>query len=88
LEYDVHGKNSINFVPTMLHLMRIKDGSNYFLGCSFFEKCKHNFEYYEAIGDSFYTTENNELRSISKNNDYPNMISDFYNLSDATLNDK
>lgn len=85
LEIDVGGKNSIDFAPTLLHLMRINDGKNYFLGCSLFETCTKKFEYYEAIGSSFYSTEANVLKSVKENDVYPQLISEFYNLSDATL---
>lgn len=82
---DVAGKNSIDFAPTLLHLLRINEGKNYFLGCSLFEKCNKKFEYYEAIGNEFYSTEFNTLKNVEKEQKYPQLITDFYNLSDASL---
>ena len=83
-EIDVKGKNSIDFAPTVLNLLDINSGENYFLGCSLFEECDKKFEYYESIGESFYNTENNSLKTISKNDVYKKRILNFFHLSDSS----
>mgnify|MGYP004538294443 CR=1 FL=1 len=79
---NANGKNSIDFAPTILSLLRINKGKNYFLGCSLFEKsCNYMFEYQEAIGNDFYSTINRNFTKLQKNE----LIQDFYALSENTL---
>ena len=82
---DAHGRNSLDFAPTLLQSMGIRHAFNYFLGCSLFSSdCPRQFEYITAIGDDFVQTP--ELRLLKDNNsDDKRMIQkirDFYNMSE------
>lgn len=82
---DAHGRNSLDFAPTLLQSMGIRHAFNYFLGCSLFSSdCPRQFEYITAIGDGFVQTP--ELRLLKDNNsDDKRMIQkirDFYNMSE------
>lgn len=37
---NVNGKNSLDLAPTVLSLLKVKNGRNLFLGCTFFEECR------------------------------------------------
>ncbi|HED2512592.1 LTA synthase family protein [Enterobacter roggenkampii] len=52
---DAKGSNSLSLAPTILQILSINNGPNYFLGCSLFdEKCSSNYSHTSVIGDSFY----------------------------------
>ena len=78
---DVHGTNSLSFAPTVLHALGIKNGKNYFLGCSLFDRtCKSDFSYISALGDSFYQT--SDLRAtVYDDKRIIKKIQKFYHLS-------
>lgn len=78
---DAHYKNSLDFAPTLLHWLRIKEGYNYFLGCSLYdESCPYNFEYvYACKRGFFYTNGGRADVEVAKK------IADFYNLSENML---
>lgn len=85
LVIDAHGRNSLDFAPTILQTMGIKHAFNYFLGCSLFSSvCPEKFEYVTAIGDDFVKTP--ELRLLNSGNSEDKTmiqkIRDFYNLSE------
>ena len=81
--YDVKGKNSLAFAPTMLHLLGIKDGFNYFLGCSIFDnKCESKFSNVTNIGNDFYYSADSDIELLNKSHEnIKNQIERFYNLS-------
>lgn len=80
---DVKGVNSLSLTPTILHLLKINNTPNFFLGCSLFDAhCTSIYEKTSAIGQSFYKTEsqsypdyNTSESSTSKD------ILNFYNVS-------
>lgn len=81
--YDVKGKNSLAFAPTMLHLLGIKEGFNYFLGCSIFDnKCESKFSNVTNIGNDFYYSADSDIELLNKSHEnIKNQIERFYNLS-------
>ena len=81
--FDSDGKNSLNFAPTILTLLRINDATNYFLGCSLFERrCPRDFHYYESTGKSYYTSENARIRPLKKKTEPAKRIKNFFALSE------
>ena len=64
--YDVSGRNSIDFSPTLLHLLNINNEQNLFLGCSLFEQCKTQEFNVSAIGLNFFITDKNNLYEEKK----------------------
>lgn len=64
--YDVSGRNSIDFAPTLLHLLNINNEQNLFLGCSLFEQCKAQEFNVSAIGLNFFITDKNNLYEEKK----------------------
>lgn len=82
---DAHGRNSLDFAPTLLQAMGIKHGFNYFLGCSLFASaCPRKFEYITGIGDGFVETPALRGLDAGKPDDEEiiQKIKDFYNLSE------
>jgi phosphoglycerol transferase MdoB-like AlkP superfamily enzyme len=78
---DVHGMNSLSFAPTILHMLGITNGQNYFLGCSVFDKkCKSEFKCVTNIGSETYKTDNAEIKR-SEDKLLEIKIKKFYNLS-------
>jgi len=82
---DAGGRNSLDFAPTLLQMMGIKNAFNYFLGCSLFSKeCRWRFQYITNIDDSFWETPS--LRRLSSRNEddreIMRKIRDFYHLSE------
>ena len=78
---DVHGMNSLSFAPTILHMLGITNGQNYFLGCSVFDKkCKSEFKCVTNIGSEIYKTDNAEIKR-SEDKLLEIKIKKFYNLS-------
>lgn len=60
---DVKGQNSLAFAPTVLHLLGITDGYNYFLGCSVFDsECNSDFKFVETIYPEIWVSDNAELK--------------------------
>lgn len=64
--YDASGRNSIDFTPTLLHLLNINNEQNLFLGCSLFEQCKTQEFNISAMGFSFFITDKNNLYEEKK----------------------
>jgi phosphoglycerol transferase MdoB-like AlkP superfamily enzyme len=54
LRYDADAKNSLDFTPTLLHLLGINKGDNSFIGRSIFEKNRAFPFSVAAIADDFY----------------------------------
>lgn len=81
--YNVKGKNTLAFAPTILHLLGIKNGFNYFLGCSIFDdKCESNFSNVTNIGNDFYYSSDSNIESLNiSQENIKNQIERFYNLS-------
>ncbi len=80
---DVGGKNSLDFAPTLLHLLRINKADNYFLGCSLYdEKCAYPFEYVYALGNTFYYTNGRRLELFKEGHNIMERIKRFYDLSE------
>jgi len=52
---DVQGRTSVDFAPTLMHLLDIRSGDNSFLGSSLFESNKDPIGF-AAIGQQFYAT--------------------------------
>ena len=82
---DAGGRNSMDFAPTLLQMMGIKNAFNYFLGCSLFsQECRWRFHYITNIDDSFWETP--PLRRLSSRNEddkeIMRKIGDFYHLSE------
>ncbi len=50
--YDAHGRTSIDFAPTLLQLLGVKNADNSFLGTSLFERNPGSIGF-AAIGDEF-----------------------------------
>lgn len=91
-EYDVYGKTSLNLIPSVLHLLGLKDIKNSFLGKSLFEERKKGEINISAIGKDFYYIKDNEvyeyreligngyIKEIVENK--VNTIKDYYYLED------
>lgn len=81
--YNVKGKNTLAFAPTILHLLGIKNGFNYFLGCSIFDdKCESKFSNVTNIGNDFYYSSDSNIESLNiSQENIKNQIERFYNLS-------
>lgn len=78
---DVNGMNSLSFAPTVLHMMDITEGKNYFLGCSVFDqKCRSDFKYVTNIGSETFETKDSVI-TVSKDKILEKKILNFYNLS-------
>jgi len=58
---DANGANSIDFAPTIMNLLKIKEGKNYFMGCSLFEKGCTERVYVSALGDGYFLTEHGHV---------------------------
>ena len=85
---DAKGKNSVDFAPTLLHMMHINNAENYFLGCSLFQlECTYPFEHYTVGGDIFYKTTPEQIvilsESDAKADDTIKIIEDYYHLSES-----
>ena len=81
--FNADGKNSLDFAPTVLSLLRINDATNYFLGCSLFEHlCPRDFHYYESIGKSYFTSENAQIRPLKRKSKAAKRIKKFFALSE------
>ena len=64
---DVKSKNSLDFAPTLLNMLRIKKGLNYFLGCSLFDdNCKLDFEHIECVSSIISQSQNGIVQLIDK----------------------
>ena len=54
---DANGRNSLSLAPTLLDVMGINDGENYFIGCSLFvDKCPR-IDNVSVVGESFFMTD-------------------------------
>ncbi|UYM55193.1 LTA synthase family protein [Leclercia adecarboxylata] len=52
---DAYGNNSLSLAPTILQILNINNGPNYFLGCSLFDlTCSSPYSHLSVIGDDFY----------------------------------
>lgn len=55
-QFDAQGRTSIDFAPTLMHLLSIQHGDNSFLGTSLFEPGKSAIGF-AAIGNEFFATD-------------------------------
>lgn len=70
---DAKNFNSLSFAPTILHLMGIKKGFNFFIGCSLFSsRCRSTYSHLSAIGEDIIDTSSGT----------PNIISDTKTLDE------
>jgi len=77
---DVNGRNSLDFTPTLLHMLRIQKAYNYFLGCSIFDSnCTSQFQYIFNHDDIYYHTNYGKLNSQSP---IVKLIENYYHLSE------
>lgn len=54
---DANNFNSLSFAPTILHLLEIKNGFNFFIGCSIFSsRCDSMYSHLSAIGEDIIDT--------------------------------
>lgn len=88
---NAHGRNSLDFAPTILHMMNINKAKNYFLGCSLFKLyCPLPYEYYTIGGEIHYQTSSYGTHYLSEDN-YPkhiiNKIENFYHLSESIISE-
>jgi len=58
---DAEGKNSVNFAPTLLNLLKIAKVKNYFMGCSLLDKNCQPVANISAYGDSFFITDQHDV---------------------------
>lgn len=56
--FDAQGRTSIDFAPTLMHLLNIRRGQNSFVGTSLFG-ASHEAMGFAAIGEQFYATDAN-----------------------------
>ena len=81
--YDAQGRTSIDFAPSLLQLLGIKDADNSFLGTSLFEKSPESIGF-AAIGNEFFATDSNGVypeRNVPKK--YEAQFSDGKKLIDS-----
>ena len=79
---DVKGQNSLALAPTLLHLLGITEGYNYFLGCSVFDsRCNSDFKFVEAIYPDIWLSDNAELKKCHDSK-LDRQLSRLYNLTD------
>ncbi len=58
---DAEGKNSVNFAPTLLNVLKIAKAKNYFMGCSLLDNNCHPVANISAYGDSFFITDKHDV---------------------------
>lgn len=81
-KFDADGRNSLDSAPTLLHMLRIREAKNYFLGCSLFEsKCALQFHYAYNAGNAFFGSKHGHATEL-RNKEMRRKIMDFYNLSE------
>lgn len=80
---DAKGYNSLSLAPTILNVLGINNHSNYFLGCSLFDKqCVSEFSHQSAIGDDFYQIKKMDNDKYDTFPDEKNKkIIEYYNVS-------
>lgn len=63
---DARNGNSLSLAPTLLHLLGIRKGVNFFLGCSLFStSCESPYSHISAIGEDIIDTSSGTPRVIS-----------------------
>lgn len=81
IDFDADGKNSLDMAPTLLDILEVKNGDNYFLGCSLFDsKCTSSFDNTTAIGDFLINTQHAKIRAFD-NPEIKKKINLFYTIS-------
>ena len=79
---DAKGRNSLDFAPTILDILKLNNHENYFLGSSLFIPDNDNLHRTTAIGDLFFLTANDTIIDISKkNNENISKIKMYYKIS-------
>jgi phosphoglycerol transferase MdoB-like AlkP superfamily enzyme len=69
---DVNGRNSLDLTPSILDFLGYEDTPNYFLGNSLFQSEEISaFEYVNAIGNLYYSTESCNPEQIKLQKDDP-----------------
>lgn len=75
------GKNSLALAPTLLDILGVKHGGNYFLGCSLFDNnCSSIFENTTAIGSFIVNTQHAKM-SIGEKTEITEKINRYYTIS-------
>ncbi|MDR9888881.1 LTA synthase family protein [Pseudenterobacter timonensis] len=80
---DANGSNSLSLAPTILQILNINYGPNYFLGCSLFDnKCSSKYSHISVIGEHFYKIlkEEDGKYQVTPADSQKDII-DFYNVS-------
>jgi phosphoglycerol transferase MdoB-like AlkP superfamily enzyme len=81
INFNVDGKNSLALAPTLLDILGVKNGGNYFLGCSLFDShCSSIFENTTAIGSFIVNTKNSKM-SIGEKTEITEKINRYYTIS-------
>ncbi|MBV6695205.1 LTA synthase family protein [Serratia quinivorans] len=81
VNFNVDGKNSLALAPTLLDILGVKNGGNYFLGCSLFENnCSSIFENTTAIGNFIVNTQHAKM-SIGEKTEIKEKINRYYTIS-------
>lgn len=79
--YDAKMKNSLSFAPTILNILDLNDGFNYFLGCSVFEKeCDSRFSYLSIINYGVVDTSGLDVAEIKGNKYLEKELSLIYDI--------
>lgn len=77
---DAKNFNSLSFAPTILHLLNIRNGFNFFVGCSLFsDECNSNYSHLSAIGEGIIDTSSGVAVTTSN----PAMIDDLHVMYDV-----
>lgn len=80
---DAQGSNSLSLAPTILQILNINNGPNYFLGCSLFDQaCSGQYSHLSVIGDDFYKViKGKDGQYRVKKTDSQKDVVDYYNVS-------
>ncbi|MFN1144300.1 LTA synthase family protein [Serratia quinivorans] len=81
VNFNVDGKNSLALAPTLLDILGVKNGGNYFLGCSLFDNnCSSIFENTTAIGSFIVNTQHAKM-TIGEKTEIKEKINRYYTIS-------
>jgi len=84
--FDAQGRNSLDFAPTLLQAMGIRQAFNYFLGCSLFSaECSKEFDHIHSEGGGLFLLTPSLRKLDNRNADDKAIIQkirDFFNLSE------
>lgn len=81
VNFNADGKNSLALAPTLLDILEVKNGGNYFLGCSLFDNnCSSIYENTTAIGSFIVNTQHAKM-SIDEKTEIKEKINRYYTIS-------